>query len=306
MLAFAVVPWGNLFPIDLNVGVLFIVAVSSVHVLGFLMAGWGSNNKFSLLGGMRGVAQLISYEIPQVMSLVAIVMWVGSMSLKDIVDHQSGWYGMAWHAFTPVGFLAMMLFFIASLAEGERSPFDIPEADSEIVAGHLTEYGGMKFAVFYLANYLTNLLIAFVTTIVFLGGGYGPGVSPNGGILSDLLSLVYFLGKSMFLFFVMVWIRGVVPRLRVDQLMGFAWKFLLPLALVNIFTAGIWIAITRWGTAQGLSFLEGLDSTTRLAIAFGVTLIINGGAFLLVYLINQRSAPNEEYLAEEPALGVAG
>lgn len=129
VLAFAVIPLGNLYPSKINVGVLFVIAVSALHTLGMLMAGWGSNNKFALLGGMRAAAQMISYEIPQVMSLVVLVMWVGSMNVADIIQHQSGFYGLQWHIFTPIGALAAVIFFISSLAEGERTPFDIPEAD---------------------------------------------------------------------------------------------------------------------------------------------------------------------------------
>ncbi len=285
VMVFAVIPLGGLYPSDINVGVLFIVAVGALHTLGMLMAGWGSNNKFALLGGMRAAAQMISYEIPQVMSLVAIVMWVGSMSVRDVINHQSAFYGMAWHIFTPIGLLAFVIFWIASLAEGERTPFDIPEADSEIVAGYMTEYSGMKFAIFYLAQYMTNLAICAVTAAVFLGGGHGPGTTLGIPLLSPLLAIIYFILKTFGLFLFMVFIRATLPRLRVDQLMGLAWKFLLPLALVNIFTTGLWIAITRWGTAQGMWFLEGLGYPIRLGIALGVTLIINGVMFLAVLRI---------------------
>jgi len=293
IMAFAVIPWGNLLPMrDFNVGVLYIVAVSSLHTLGMLMAGWGSNNKFALLGGMRAAAQMISYEIPQVMSLVAIVMLVGSMNVADVVGQQTnGWDNiLSWFLFTPVGLLGFVIFWISSLAEGERTPFDIPEADSEIVAGYMTEYSGMKFALFYLANYMTNLAVCAVTAGVFLGGGAGPGSTIEGG-LGTLLSIGYFLAKTLGLFFVMVWIRGTVPRLRVDQLMGFAWKFLLPLALINIITTAIWIMIARWGAAQGVPWVEALgqpNSLGRLAAAWIVTLILNGAAFLLVLRLNLR------------------
>ena len=185
IMAFAVIPWGNLLPMpDFNVGVLYIVAVSSLHTLGMLMAGWGSNNKFALLGGMRAAAQMISYEIPQVMSLVVIVMIVGSMNVADVVAQQTnGWDNiLSWFVFTPVGLLGFFIFWISSLAEGERTPFDLPEADSEIVAGYMTEYSGMKFAVFYLANYMTNLAVCAVTAGVFLGGGAGPGSTIEGGL----------------------------------------------------------------------------------------------------------------------------
>jgi NADH-quinone oxidoreductase subunit H len=282
VMVFAVIPLGGLYPSNINVAILYIVAVGSLHTLGMLMAGWGSNNKFALLGGMRAAAQMISYEIPQVMSLVAIVMLIGSMSVSDLIQSQSGFFGMAWHIFTPVGLLAFVIFWIASLAEGERTPFDIPEADSEIVAGYMTEYSGMKFAIFYLANYMTNLAICAVTAAVFLGGGHGPGTTLGIPVLSGLLAIIYFLIKVFGLFLFMVFIRATVPRFRVDQLMGLAWKFLLPLALVNIFTTAIWIAITRWGVAQGVPWLEGVGSPIRLAIAWVVTLLINGVAVLLI------------------------
>lgn len=300
VLGFAVIPWGNLLPMrDFNVGVLFIIAVSSLHTLGMLMAGWGSNNKFALLGGMRAAAQMISYEIPQVMSLVAIVMVVGSMNVREVVTYQTNGYDniISWFLFTPVGFLAFVLFWISSLAEGERTPFDIPEADSEIVAGYMTEYSGMKFAVFFLANYMTNLAICAVAAGMFLGGGAGPGSTIPGW--GTILSIGYFLGKVLLLFFVMVWIRGTFPRLRVDQLMGFAWKFLLPLALVNIFTTSIYIAIVRWGAEQGMGLIEPLGqpgSFARLAVAWLITAAINIAAFLIVLRLN-ASRDTSQYQA---------
>lgn len=288
IMAFAVIPWGNLIPVDINVGVLFIVAVSALHTLGMLMAGWGSNNKFALLGGMRAAAQMISYEIPQVMSLVAIVMIAGTMSVKTIVLNQADWFGFGWYVFTPVGLLAFIIFWISSLAEGERTPFDIPEADSEIVAGYMTEYSGMKFAVFYLAQYMTNLAICAVAAGVFLGGGAGPGSSIP--FIGTLLSIVYFLAKTIGLFFVMVWIRGTFPRLRVDQLMGFAWKFLLPLALVNIFSTSLWVGLTQWGAEQGFGFVDGVSYPVRLLIAYLVTGAINVAAFFFLVRLNTRRA----------------
>ncbi|MBA3943787.1 MAG: NADH-quinone oxidoreductase subunit NuoH [Herpetosiphonaceae bacterium] len=300
VLAFAVIPLGKLYPSQINVGVLFIIGVSALHTLGMLMAGWGSNNKFALLGGMRAAAQMISYEIPQVMSLVAIVMWVGSMRVADVINHQSnGGLNLNWHIFTPVGALAALVFFISSLAEGERTPFDIPEADSEIVAGYMTEYSGMKFAVFYLANYMTNLAICAVTAAMFLGGGNGPGTSIP--YLGGLLAIIYLIIKVVLLFWFMVVIRATVPRLRVDQLMSFAWKFLLPLALFNIFAMGIWIAVTQWGADKGFGFLNDLvgqpGSLGRTLTAFAVTLVLNAIAVmgaLALYRGRTRS-----YLAQQ-------
>ena len=300
ILIFAVIPLGGFYPSDINVGILWVMAVASLHPVGALMAGWGSNNKFALLGGMRAAAQLISYEIPQVMSVVVIVMWVGSMSVREVINHQSAYLGMGWHIFTPIGLLAFIIFWIASLAEGERTPFDIPEAESEIVAGVMTEYTGMKFAIFYLANYMGNLAICAVTAGIFLGGGHGPGTTLGIPVISALLAVIYFLIKVFGLFLFMVFIRATLPRLRVDQMMSFAWKFLLPLALVNIFSTGIWIAITRWGSAQGVGWLEGVDYPIRLAIAVAVTLVINGGMFAAVLGLYRGKAEDTNY-AVSPA-----
>ncbi len=300
ILIFAVIPLGSLYPSDINVGILWVMAGASLHPVGALMAGWGSNNKFALLGGMRAAAQLISYEIPQVMSVVVIVMWVGSMNVSAVINHQSAYFGMGWHVFTPIGLLAFIIFWIASLAEGERTPFDIPEAESEIVAGVMTEYTGMKFAIFYLANYMGNLAICAVTAGVFLGGGHGPGTTLGIPVISTLLTIIYFLIKVFGLFLFMVFIRATLPRLRVDQMMSFAWKFLLPLALVNIFSTGIWIAITRWGSAQGVGWLEGGDYPIRLAIAIAVTLVINGGMFATVLGLYRGKAEDTNY-AVSPA-----
>ncbi|MBP8251146.1 MAG: NADH-quinone oxidoreductase subunit NuoH [Herpetosiphon sp.] len=309
---FAVIPWGNLFPSAIDSGVLLVLAVGGLHSLGMMMAGWGSNNKFALLGGMRGVAQLISYEIPQVMSVLPIIMLNGTMSMQTIVQNQSGFYGLAWNVFTPVGLFAFVLFFIASLAEGERTPFDIPEADSEIVAGYMTEYGGMKFAIFYLANYMSNLAICFITTSLFLGGGNGPGVAALGGFLGGLLSLIYFLIKSIGLFFVMVLIRATVPRLRVDQLMSFAWKFLLPMVLVNILSGALWISITRWDQqAPFITTMLGAPSTAdstnfiRWIVAAGITLLINATALFAITRLNNRHIKDRLHTTdEELALGI--
>jgi NADH-quinone oxidoreductase subunit H len=294
-------------PVNLNAGLLFFFAISSVSAVGLMMAGWASNNKFALLGAMRAVAQMVSYEIPAVLSLLAIVLITGSLSLVDLIAYQGGLIissrdiagvpdlGLGWFVFTPVGLLACICFFIAALAEGERTPFDIPEADSEIVAGYMTEYSGMKFGLFYLAQYVLNFLLCAITAIVFFGGWQGPGVAqlyaqaitpanPGGGwafnLLAGALGVLYFMAKTYAFFFVMVWVRGAFPRLRVDQLMDFGWKFLIPLTLVNIFSAAIWVAVTRWGADEGLPFVEGWSAPLRWAVAFALTLAINAGAYV--------------------------
>jgi NADH-quinone oxidoreductase subunit H len=201
------------------------------------MAGWSSHNKYSLLGAMRAIAQMISYEVPLILSAVTVIMIVGSLRLADIVTAQNHYtYGVAhWFVFTPWGLAGFILFFIASLAESNRSPFDLPEAESEIIAGYFTEYSGFKFALFFLGEYLGMFAISGLGITLFLGGWTAPF-----SFLAWVPSYLWFFAKLMALVFVFIWIRGTLPRLRMDQLMNFAWKFMLPLSLVNIVTAGVW------------------------------------------------------------------
>ncbi|GAB4206165.1 MAG: NADH-quinone oxidoreductase subunit NuoH [Roseiflexaceae bacterium] len=320
MLMFAVIPWARgAVPTEVNIAALFVVAITSVSAVGLMMAGWGSNNKFALLGAMRAVAQMVSYEIPAVIMLVSMVLLNGSMSLTRMIEAQAGLpvvgtllggpdLGLGWYVFTPVGLLGFVVFFICVLSEGERTPFDIPEADSEIVAGYMTEYSGMKFALFYIAQFVLNFALSMVTAIVFLGGWQGPGVAwlvGMGGIwetVGGVLSLFYTLLKAWFLFFVMIWLRGAFPRLRVDQLMGFAWKFLLPLALVNILSAALWVVLNGWGVDQGLPpQLAELSPLVRLLLAFAVTLVINAAAFLAFAQINRPTADLPRQTGSVPA-----
>ncbi|HMP40065.1 MAG TPA: NADH-quinone oxidoreductase subunit NuoH [Roseiflexaceae bacterium] len=306
----AVIPWGRgLVAVDLDVGVLYVAAVSSISGVGLLMAGWGSSNRFALLGAMRAVAQLVSYEIPMIIAILGMVLLSGGMSLARMPELQGGLpivgttlagvpdLGLGWFVFTPVGLLGFAIFFICVLAEGERTPFDIPEADSEIIAGYMTEYSGMKFAVFYLAQYILNLALAMVTAVLFLGGWQGPGIAwlaANGlDIPAAVLSLIYMLLKVWLLFFVMVLLRGAFPRLRVDQLLSFAWKFLLPLALVNVGSIAIWIALTNWSAAQwgGVLNLDMLAAWQRQLLAVAVTAVINIAAYRWVLAINQPQQP---------------
>ena len=207
---------------DLNIGILFIVAVSSVSTVGIFMAGWSSSNKYSLLGAMRNVAAVVSYEIPLALALVATVMAAGTMSMNGIVLSQN----IPNILTQPLGFL---VFFIAGSAEINRSPFDLMEADSEIVAGFHTEYSGMKFAMFYLVEYAEAIAISAIITTIFLGGWRGP----------ILLDWLWYVVKIVIVFFVMVWVRTTMPRVRIDQLMSLAWKFLFPLAIINLFITAI-------------------------------------------------------------------
>jgi NADH-quinone oxidoreductase subunit H len=227
LMLFAVVPFqdGALLA-DLNIGILYIVAITSVATVGIFMAGWGSSNKYSLLGAMRSVASVVSYEIPVVLSIVGVVLITGSLSMNQIVLAQD----IPFILLQPLGFI---LFFIGGCAEINRTPFDLMEADSEIVAGFHTEYSGMKFAVFYLVEYAEALAISAIVTTLFLGGWRGPVLPP----------WLWFLGKTVVVFFVIVWIRATVPRVRIDQLMALAWKFLLPLALINLIITGIEVLV---------------------------------------------------------------
>jgi NADH-quinone oxidoreductase subunit H len=309
VLMFAVVPWGRgLVPTTLSNGALFVLAVSSISAVGLMMAGWASSNKFALLGAMRAVAQLVSYEIPAVLAVLSAVLMYGTMELGAMIEAQSGLpfvgmqaerdAGMGWLVFTPVGLVGFVTFFICALAEGERTPFDIPEADSEIVAGHTTEYSGMKFALFYLGQYMLNFVLAMLAAILFLGGWQGPGIAQLVASQQEFgaaaLSLFYLMLKAWLLFFVMILIRGVLPRLRIDQLMDLAWKLLLPLALINLLSAALWVALTQWGVNQGFGFVEGFSPLQRQGIAFVVTALINGAAFWWLLQIQ----PNQEPVAD--------
>jgi len=228
LLVFAVVPFGkDMVAADLDIGVLYFLALSSVTTLALFMAGWASRNKYSFYGAMRAVAQMISYEIPLVLAAVIVVMRAESLSTIEIVEAQSGPLG--WFVFQPWGLAAFLIFFTAMIAETNRSPFDLPEGESEIVAGFHTEYSGMKFALFYLAGYFALLAQCFMASTLFLGGWHGP----------LLPSWLWIFLKSMVLVFVAFLFRGTHPRVRVDQLMGFTWRFLLPLGLVVLFIAGL-------------------------------------------------------------------
>lgn len=310
LLMFAVLPWGfNIVPSDLNVGLLFFFAVSSIAAVGLLMAGWSSNNKFSLLGAMRAVAQMVSYEIPMLLSITVVVMLTGSLSLVQIVEAQGAGFGIGgWHVWTPVGMLGFFSFCVAALAEAERTPFDIPEAESEIVAGYMTEYSGMKFGLFYIANFLLAWLMCAMAAILFLGGWQGLGVNELRAagldLAASILSLVYFLLKTYLLYFGVVLIRGTWPRLRVDQLMNYGWKVLVPLTLFNILSTALWVPLVNWDAARGFGFVAGLPEIARFGVAWVVTAVVNVAAVIFVNRINQHSDDSPSYvLAEEQATG---
>ena len=245
---FAVLPIGrNMVLANLDAGVVFFFAVGSVTEITIFMAGWSSNNKYSLLGAMRAIAQMISYEVPLILASVTVIMATGSLSTVTIVEKQAGYTGIFphWFVFTPWGFAGFILYMIAATAESNRSPFDLPEGESEIIAGYFVEYSGFKFALFFLGEYLGMFAISGLGITLFLGGWSAPL-----SFLTWVPSYLWFFGKLLFLIVMFIWIRGTLPRLRMDQLMNFAWKFMLPMALINLITVGIWHfmqqGILRW------------------------------------------------------------
>ena len=240
----AVVPWGrsvtifgkeiNLYLADVNVGILYLGAVASIAVYGIVLAGWSSNNKYAMIGGLRSSAQMISYELALGLTFVSVTLLAGSMSLVDIVEAQGangilGW--IVWNLSQP---LAFIIFLIAGMAETNRSPFDMPEAEQELTAGYHVEYSGMKFALFFMAEYIKIIAVSMIAATLFLGGYMGP-------FLDQLpwLGPVYLFIKTLIMIFIFIWVRATFPRFRYDRLMAFGWKVLLPLALLNVFIAAV-------------------------------------------------------------------
>jgi NADH-quinone oxidoreductase subunit H len=240
LMTFCVIPFGDtvtlfgrqigLWVTHVNVGLLVVFALTSMGVYGIVLAGWSSNNKYSLLGGLRSAAQLISYELGLSLSIVGVIIFSGSLDLVEIVRHQSGtWLGFIpkWNIISqPIGFV---IFLISAIAETNRVPFDLPEAETELVAGFHTEYSSMKFAMFFMAEYANMVTASAVATLLFLGGWLGPGVEAF-----PLLGPVYFAIKIGFFIFLYIWLRGTLPRFRYDQLMKFSWKFIIPVGIANV------------------------------------------------------------------------
>lgn len=247
-LSFAVLPVGrNMVAIDIDAGLLFFFAVGAATELSVFMAGWSSRNKYALLGAMRAIAQMVSYEIPLILSSIGVVMMVGTLSPVKIVEAQGGYHGLLpdWFIFTPWGLVGFIIFMIAAAAESNRSPFDLPEGESEIIAGYFIEYSGFKFALFFLAEYLGMFAISGLGITLFLGGWNAPAAW-----LTWIPSWAWFFLKLLAIILVFIWIRGTVPRLRMDQLMNLAWKFMIPMALINLVGAAVWhflpAGLTRW------------------------------------------------------------
>ena len=239
ILALGVIPYGrNMTAFSIDGGILFFFAVGSMTELAVFMAGWGSNNKFSMLGAMRAIAQMVSYELPLIITVLPVIMIVGALSPDAIVTAQAGYaHGVVprWFVFTPWGATAFILFFISGLVESNRTPFDVPEGESEIVAGHMTEYSGFKYAIFFMAEYFGMFAVSGMAVTLFLGGWHAPLRA-----LEIVPSYIWFFAKLASLLFVFIWIRGTLPRMRVDQVMDFAWKFMLPMAFTCIISAAVW------------------------------------------------------------------
>jgi NADH-quinone oxidoreductase subunit H len=232
IIALLVIPFSRVIQVrDLNIGVLFILSLAAINVLAILVAGWSSANKYSLFGAVRSVAQNVAYEIPLLLSLLCAVLWTGTLQLSEIVAAQGGF----WFVFTPWGFIAFLIYFITGMAETNRAPFDLPEAESELTAGFHTEYSGMGFGLFFLGEYTNMLLMAAIASTLFLGGWNLPGFALEGsGIAIEILRLLIFLIKVYGIIFVMIWMRWTFPRVRFDQLLNFCWKVLIPISMANL------------------------------------------------------------------------
>ncbi|HRE25275.1 MAG TPA: NADH-quinone oxidoreductase subunit NuoH [Anaerolineales bacterium] len=273
LVVLAVVPWGPSIEVpwrtpemgpmplglaDLNVGIMYILSVTSIAVYGVALGGWASNNKYATLGGLRASAQMIAYEIPLGLSMIGVLMLAGSMSMGDIVAAQSSMWFVAYQP------LAALIFYIAGLAETNRAPFDMPEAEQELTAGFHTEYGGMKFAMFFMAEYVKMIGVSAIFTTMFLGGWQGPFVEQV-----PLLGIVYFWGKTIASLIFMIWVRSTLPRLRYDRLMAFGWKVLLPLALANVvFTAAVLV-----GRNEGNFLAAGIVTAILVLIVIVVAVV---------------------------------
>jgi NADH-quinone oxidoreductase subunit H len=233
---------------DLNIGLLVILGITSIGVYGIALSGWSSNNKFALLGSLRATSQMISYELALGLSLVGVVLRAQSLSLRDIVNSQSAHGMLSWNVFGGLQFVAFFIYLMAAYAETNRAPFDLPEAESELVAGYHTEYSSMKFAMFFMAEYANMITVSCVATLLFLGGASSPlgHLLPDdfgGPVLAAIFPILWFVVKVLFFLLLYIWVRGTLPRFRYDQLMSFGWKFLLPLAIANIVVTSLVIAL---------------------------------------------------------------
>lgn len=242
---FACLPWGyGLQIIDFNIGIFFILAVSSVGVLGILLAGWSSNNKYTLIGAMRSGAQMVSYEISLGLSIITIVLFAGTMNINELVmEQESAWFLFRGHI---PAIIAFLIYIVAATAETNRGPFDLPEAEHELVAGYHTEYSGISYGFYYLAEYLNLFIVSGIASLMFLGGWmplHIPGWEAFNNIMYYIPSIVWFLGKAFFISFVIIWFKWTFPRVRIDQLLAFEWKYLMPISLANLILMAVFVAL---------------------------------------------------------------
>jgi NADH-quinone oxidoreductase subunit H len=275
LIVMGVVPWGDQVVIfgrevslsiaNINIGILYVTAITSISVYGIVLAGWSSNNKYAMLGGIRSTAQMISYELALGLGFVGPMLLAGSMNLKDIVETQQkiGWF-VIWQ---PVGAL---IFWIATLAEVNRAPFDMPEAEQELTAGYHTEYSGMKFALFFMAEYIKMIAVSAIAATLFFGGYLGPGVSRF-----PWLGPLYLLLKVVILLFGMIWVRATLPRIRYDRLMAFGWKIMFPIALGNVFITAVGVDLADWEANVKYLMLAGISVVTILYFLLVVYLARN-------------------------------
>ncbi len=256
LISISVVPFGavqtvkgvNIFNVaDLNIGLLIILGITSIGVYGIALSGWSSNNKFALLGSLRATSQMISYELALGLSLVGVVLRAQSLRLQDIVSSQSAHGALSWNILGGFQIVGFFIYLMAAYAETNRSPFDLPEAESELVAGYHTEYSSMKFAMFFMAEYANMITVSCVATLLFLGGASSPfgHLIPDfgGPVVAAILPIFWFVAKVLAFLFLFIWVRGTLPRFRYDQLMGFGWKFLLPIAMLNIIFTSLVLAL---------------------------------------------------------------
>jgi NADH-quinone oxidoreductase subunit H len=259
LVSIAVVPFGSVFLVrgvdifeiaNVNIGLLVILGITSIGVYGIALSGWSSNNKFALLGSLRATSQMISYELALGLSLVGVVLRAGSLNLRTIVASQSLHGALSWNIFGGFQFVAFFIYLMSAYAETNRSPFDLPEAESELVAGYHTEYSSMKFAMFFMAEYANMITVSCVATLMFFGGAsspFGHLTDFGGPLLMGIQSIFWFVLKILAFLFLYIWVRSTLPRFRYDQLMSFGWKFLMPLAMLNIIATSLAIALHAKG-----------------------------------------------------------
>jgi NADH-quinone oxidoreductase subunit H len=281
--AFAALPWGyGIIAANVDIGIFYITAITTLVVLGILMAGWSSNNKWSLIGGVRAAAQMISYEIPAGLAVLTVVAVAGTLNMQNIVSQQGGWPWQWFFFNNPFTFIAFFIFFASILAEGNRTPFDLPEAESELVAGYLTEYSGMRFLFFLFTEWANVWTMSALITTLFLGGWQIPGIADLGSIIAAasapikmvwvLVSIAVFFVKTSVFVFIVIWVRWTLPRLRVDQLMIMCWKYFVPIGFITLLGSGLFVVLPQSGIWHWVWLVMRL-ALTALGFAIGVGLL---------------------------------